>query len=301
MLGGRNAGSGARLAALLAKPEKMISPGGLDSLIKTNEVASFQSAIRDVIFPSIVGLVLALCLPTIKTSDAEEANEPTRRPNVLFIAIDDLNDWIGCLGGHPQTRTPHLDRLAKQGMLFANAHCAAPACNPSRSAIFSGRAPNRSGLYDNRQQMRELMPDATLLPAHFRQHGYWAGGSGKMLHYFIDARSWDEYFPEADSENPLPRTFYPKQRPVHLPRGGPWQYVETDWAPLDVSDEEFGGDWLVSRWVSEQLSRKHDKPFFLACGIYRPHEPWFVPRKYFEPFPLESVQLPPGLSGGGPG
>jgi arylsulfatase A-like enzyme len=81
---------------------------------------------------------------------------------------------------------------------------------------------------------------------------------------------------------------------VNLPRGGPWQYVETDWAALEVSDEEFGGDWSVTKWIGEQLGRQHEKPVFLACGLYRPHEPWFVPKKYFEPFPLESIQLPPG-------
>ena len=216
------------------------------------------------------------------------------KPNVLFIAMDDLNDWVGCLGGHPQSLTPNLDRLAESGVLFTNAHCAAPACNPSRTAIFTGRAPNRSGLYDNRQRMRERMPTESILPDHFRKHGYRSVGSGKLLHYFIDAESWDEYFPEAKSEDPFPRTFYPKKRPVNLPRGGPWQYVETDWAALDVTDEEFGGDWLVSKWIGEQLSRKHQQPMFIGCGIYRPHEPWFVPKKYFEPFPLQSIKLPPG-------
>lgn len=213
---------------------------------------------------------------------------------MLFIAMDDLNDWIGCLGGHPQTITPNLDRLAASGVLFTNAHCPAPACNPCRSAIFTGRAPNVSGLYDNRQQMREIMPDETIIPQYFRDHGYHAAGSGKLLHYFIDAQSWDEYFPKAESENPFPQTFYPAKRPVSLIHGGPWQYVETDWAALDVTDEEFGGDWSVSKWIGEQLQQKHDKPFFLGCGLYRPHEPWFVPKKYFEPFPLDSIQLPPG-------
>ena len=142
--------------------------------------------------------------------------------------------------------------------------------------------------------MREILPDADLIPQHFRNHGYRASGSGKILHYFIDARSWDEYFPKKESENPFPDTLYPEKRPVNLPRGGPWQYVETDWAALDATDEEYGGDWSVSKWVGEQLAKEHEKPFFLACGIYRPHEPWFVPKKYFAPFPLEGIQLPPG-------
>jgi arylsulfatase A-like enzyme len=217
------------------------------------------------------------------------------KPNVLFISIDDLNDWVGCLGGHPQTKTPNLDRLAKSGVLFTNAHCAAPSCNPSRTAIFTGLPPHRSGLYHNGQKMRDVLPDAVLMPRHFANHGYWSAGAGKLLHYMIDPPSWNDYFPAKAKDNPLPETFYPAKRPVNLPVGGPWQYVETDWAALDVTDEEFGGDWSVTKWIGEQLTREHDKPLFLACGIYRPHEPWFVPKEYFKPFPLENIQPGPGF------
>lgn len=216
------------------------------------------------------------------------------KPNVLFIAVDDLNDWIGCLGGHPQTRTPNFDRLAASSVLFKNAYCPAASCNPSRSAIFSGLPPHRSGLYQNLQKMRVVMPQTELMPRWFSRHGYWSAGSGKLLHYVIDPPSWDDYFPDKAKDNPFPRTFYPEKRPVNLPRAGTWQYVETDWAALDVTDEQFGGDWSVTKWIGEQLQRTHEKPFFLACGIYRPHEPWFVPKQYFEPFPLETIQLPPG-------
>jgi arylsulfatase A-like enzyme len=237
-------------------------------------------------------------LPSMKDQSSSQRSRSgansDERPNVLFIAVDDLNDWTGCLGGHPQAKTPNIDRLADSGMLFTNAHCPAPACNPSRTAIMTGISPHISGLYENRQKMREVLPDAELMPKYFSRHGYWSAGSGKILHYFIDAASWDDYFPAKESENPFPRTLYPEQRPVNLPRGGPWQYVETDWGGLDVSDEEFGGDWLVSKWVGEQLCKKHGKPFFLACGIYRPHEPWFVPQQYFDRFPLADIQLPPG-------
>ncbi|MEO2009354.1 MAG: sulfatase-like hydrolase/transferase, partial [Pirellulaceae bacterium] len=148
-------------------------------------------------------------MASLGSSLAEEA----QKPNVLFISVDDLNDWIGCLGGHPLARTPNIDRLAASGLLFTNAHCAAPACNPSRTAIMTGISPHKSGLYDNRQKMREVLPDADLIPKYFRQHGYWSAGSGKILHYFIDARSWDEYFPQKETENPFPRTLYPKKRP----------------------------------------------------------------------------------------
>lgn len=114
------------------------------------------------------------------------------------------------------------------------------------------------------------------------------------LSHTIDPPSWDDYYPAKEKDDPFPPTYDPKPRPVSLPRGGPWQYGETDWAALDVDDETYGGDWLVSRWIGGQLSKHHTQPFFLGCGIYRPHEPWFVPQRYFEPFPLAPIQLPPG-------
>ena len=232
-------------------------------------------------------LALLLLLPSSVFGEKQ-------KPNILFIAMDDLNDWIGCMGGNSQTITPNLDRLAKSGVLFTNAHCPGAACNPSRTAIMTGLSPHTSGLYENGQNMRETLPDAKILPQYFRDHGYRSIGSGKMLHYFIDAPSWDEYFPEKEKENPFPFTLYPETRPLSLPRGGPWQYVETDWGPLDATDEEFGGDFSVAKWISKQLSVKQAKPLFLACGFYRPHEPWFVPKKYFEPFPLKDIKLPLG-------
>ena len=247
-------------------------------------------------------LTLTAALPHVTTFGQEPVSiskpDEKDRPNILFISVDDLNDWIGCLDGHPQALTPNMDRLAESGVLFTNAHCSSPSCNPSRTAIMTGIPCYKSGLYDNRQRMRDKLPDAELIPKYFSRHGYWSAGSGKLLHYFIDADSWDDYYPAKETENPFPRTLYPEKRPVSLPRGGKWQYIETDWGPLDVTDEEFGGDWLVSKWIGEQLSKKHDSPFFLACGIYRPHEPWFVPKKYFDQFPLDEIQLPPGYKAG---
>jgi len=224
----------------------------------------------------------------------QATSSAAEKPNILFIALDDLNDWVGCLGGHPQAKTPNLDRFAASGVLFNNAHCPAPACNPSRTSIFTGISPHVSGMYTNGQDMRLVLPDAELIPKYFSRSGYWSGGSGKMLHYFTDARSWDEYYPAKETENPFPPTMDFGKRPKSLKRGGAWQYVETDWHGFDVSDDEFGGDSKVADYVSGKLMAKHDKPFFLACGIYRPHEPWFVPQKYFDMFPLEDVQLPPG-------
>ncbi len=175
-----------------------------------------RSSLKLKIFTSLIALMVLFCGQRAAFADP---------PNVLFIAMDDLNDWIGCLGGHPQAVTPNLDRLAASGVLFRNAYCPAPSCNPCRSAVFSGLPPHRSGLYQNMQKLREVMPDAELLPKYFSRHGYWSAGSGKMLHYVIDPQSWDQYFPTKEKDNPFPRTFNPAKRPVSLPRAGNWQYV----------------------------------------------------------------------------
>ena len=178
----------------------------------------FQNSIflaRDTIFEvvpragiQVLKLVLVFGMLSVWPSHhaRAESESSASKPNVLFISVDDLNDWIGCMGGHPQAKTPNMDRLADSGVLFTNAHCPAPACNPSRAAIMTGVSPHVSGVYDNRQKMRELMPDEVLIPKYFSQNGYWSAGSGKILHYFTDANSWDEYFPPKETENPFPST-----------------------------------------------------------------------------------------------
>src|SRR5688500_13737340 len=105
-----------------------------------------------------------------------------RKPNVLFIAVDDLNDWIGALDGYAVVKTPNLDRLAKRALVFERAYCAAPACNPSRAALMTGRLPSSSGVYHNNQPWRPVMPDVVTLPQHFRANGYSVAAGGKIYH-----------------------------------------------------------------------------------------------------------------------
>ncbi|MCP5109444.1 MAG: sulfatase, partial [bacterium] len=215
---------------------------------------------------------------------------PQAPPTVLFISVDDLNDWIEPLGGHPQARTPNLTRLSQQAVTFTRNYTASPRCNPSRTALLTGIHPYHSGLYSNYQVWREVLPDAVTLPKYFSQHGYWSAGAGKIFHNNMpDPDSWDDYFPSKQKHMPD----YTMPRPgetVNMPKF-PNMYGAFDWEPLDISDEETG-DFQTVSWVIEQLQRDHDKPFFLAAGIYRPHLPWYVPRKYFEMFPLDSVELP---------
>lgn len=216
------------------------------------------------------------------------ASKSPQKPNVLFIAIDDLNDWIGCLGGHPQSKTPNLDRLAGQGVIFENAFCAAPACNPSRAALMTGIRPATSGVYINPQVWREspVLKNAVTLPQYFMQNGYTAIASGKIYHgRYPDPASWDDYWPSQRKNKP------DDPMPDNRPLNGINKTGHFDWGPVDARPEEMG-DWQVADWVIGQLNKKHDKPFFLGCGFFRPHLPWYVPQKYFDRFPLEVIILP---------
>src|SRR4051795_12872083 len=118
---------------------------------------------------------------------------PPARPNVLFIAVDDLNDWVGFLGGHPQVKTPNMDRLARRGVVFANAHCAAPLCSPSRAAVFGGKQPFHTGIYGNDDNILKLRPPPLLMSEYFKAHGYRTFGTGKLLHQ-KDHDRYDESF-----------------------------------------------------------------------------------------------------------
>lgn len=219
------------------------------------------------------------------------ATAAATKRNVLFISIDDMNDWVGSLGGHPQTRTPNLDKFAASGVNFTSAHCAAPLCNPSRAALMTGLRPSTTGVYQNPQPFRqsEKGRNAVTIPQHLRTIGYKSIGSGKIYHGgFPDPQSWDDYYPD-NKGNDVPRSPMPPRD--KLPLNGIPRTAHFDWGAIDNSDEEMG-DFKVAEWVSAQLAKNHSDPMFIACGMTRPHLPWFVPKKYFDLFPLDSIQLP---------
>src|SRR5438128_5621550 len=138
--------------------------------------------------------VCVVALAGTSAATAQEKQATSKGPNILFIAIDDLNDWVGCLGGHPQAKTPNIDRLAKQSLLFTRAYCAAPACNPSRTAILTGLRPSTSGVYHNNQPWRPALPGVITLPHYLMSHGYLVLGGGKIFHGgYPDAKAWHEY------------------------------------------------------------------------------------------------------------
>ena len=206
------------------------------------------------------------------------------RPNVLFIAVDDLRDWIGYFGRNPQARTPNYDRLARMGTAFTRAYCASPVCNPSRSALMSGLRSSTTGVYENNIDFRPLIPPERMLTTAFRQAGYFVHGAGKIYHESYRRRSeWDDYL---DKEGANPK----------VPAGQSEGVGGIKFAALDCRDEDIP-DWGIADYAIASLRRRHEKPFFLAVGFHKPHMPWNVPRKYFDLFPLEGIQLPPHLAG----
>jgi len=203
------------------------------------------------------------------------------RPNVLFIAVDDLNDWVGCLGGHPQAKTPNIDALAARGVNFTRAYCASPVCNPSRTALMLGLRSSTTGVYSNNIDRRDSPVAMSVVPlnTHFHQQGYYVAGAGKIYHGDGDQfGEWDDYAKARGGD----------LAPAAGASGG---VGGIRFAPIDAPDENMP-DYNTVSYCIEQLGRKHDKPFFLACGLHKPHMAWNVPRKYYDLFPLSSIELP---------
>ncbi|MEE8452364.1 MAG: sulfatase [Thermoguttaceae bacterium] len=231
--------------------------------------------------PRFAAYFFSLLLSAAAISVADAAEPEASRPNVLFIAVDDLNDWTTFLGGYSGVKTPNLDRLASRGTFFTRAYCSAPACNPSRVSLLCGIRPSTSGVYYNSNPWRPQLPDAVTLPQHFMAAGYKVHGGGKIFHgRFQDPQSWQVYFNRP--ADPLPEV-----RPVN----GIPKTAHFDWGPVKVGDEAMG-DTHVTDFGIEFLGQEHDRPFFLAVGLFRPHLPWYVPEKYFETYPLEKIVLP---------
>ncbi|MEN3940656.1 sulfatase [Prosthecobacter sp. SYSU 5D2] len=253
------------------------------------------------------------------------AKETPAHPNVLFIAVDDLNDWIGCMKGHPQARTPNMDRLAQRGVLFTNAHCAAPVCLASRTALFSGRYPDQTGVFSNWGETKGKPPAESLqMPLHFSASGYETLGAGKLYHsaspqffddYYDTENRWSPFTREqakyTDAELPSKGSPKPEHRIQNGPGGRDWilplnglpsernpdskEGESFDWGPVDVSDDEMG-DTRVTNWAIQKLGEPRAKPFFLGTGFYRPHIPLFAPQQDFDALPpAEAIELPASI------
>ncbi|RKN78662.1 sulfatase [Ulvibacterium marinum] len=225
--------------------------------------------------------LLGACHQNRKT---EKLNEP-ERPNILLIAVDDLNDWIGILGGHPQAKTPHMDRLARRGVLFSNAHCQAPVCNPSRASIMTSLYPSTTGIYFLNPDITEspIASKNVVMPKRFQQEGYDVFAAGKLFHNGkgINETHIPNYAGQFGGFGPMP-----KEKISTYPGHPLW-----DWGVYPERDEQMP-DYQIASWAEEHLAEKQDQPFWMGVGFYRPHVPQFAPQKWFDLYPLESLELP---------
>ena len=243
------------------------------------------------IFSKQAGVIFTLVLTILLSSCEKEENY-----NILFIAVDDLNDWVGAYGGHAQAITPNIDKLAASGIQFENAYCPASLCNPSRVSLMTGLRPSSTGVYGNGGHFREIpeFADVVTMPQWFAQHGYYTAARGKIFHRVngkladtISWENWQKTVGQSMNKHPL-QSEDSTVSGMPIVEGGQKHF---DWGAVNV-DKKKTADYLNALWAAEELNKEHDRPFFVACGIFRPHLPWFVPQEYFDMFPIDDIVLP---------
>lgn len=243
-------------------------------------------------------------LPIVITLLAAACPAAASRPNIVMFVLDDLNDWVRPLG-HDQAITPNMDRLAAAGVTFTNAHTAGVFCAPSRSAFFTGRHASSTGCYTT-QVYHHDHPDILPLQQVLQDGGYATYGAGKLFHHpagYLDLRGWNEFFVRDPAQKkrgwPLESwSFQMDFLPDPFPYGTynrefklfPDLFLE--WGPIQDEDEGKMADTIRTDWACEILREKHDKPVFLGIGLYAPHFPNYAPRKYFESYDRDKIELP---------
>ena len=233
-----------------------------------------------------LAMVHALSTPLLLVCLVSGAN--AAKPNILFIAIDDQNDWFGCLEGHPQAQTPNIDRLAARGTLFTNAHCQSPLCNSSRTSLMTGLRPSTTGIYGLAPWFRNVdeLKDVVALPQYLAKHGYRTYSTGKIYHGGYGRKKTDREFDELGPAAGVGAK--PPKKLVTTPAPHPL----VDWGVFPHKDED-KGDWKVASWAVEKLNEKPKEPFFLSCGFFLPHVPCYATQKWFDLYPEETLILPP--------
>jgi arylsulfatase A-like enzyme len=221
----------------------------------------------------VIAILCALCAFCGSSARAAE------KPNILFIAVDDLNHWVGHLGRNPQTKTPNIDRLANMGVTFTRAYCAAPICNPSRTALLTGKRPGVTGVYDNSQPFRQGVKAEDSLVTQFKNGGYDTFGMGKLWHGGLGfAEQWTATAGGANGAGGRLK----EDRSIRGIKFG-----------ITEGGDEAVPDTRIADYGIAELGKKHDKPFFLTLGFHKPHMPWNVPQKYYDLHPLDKIELPP--------
>ncbi len=220
---------------------------------------------------TLVVLIMAICVTNTPAAEPQ--------PDIVFIIVDDLNDWLGCLQGHSDAKSPNIDALASSGMLFPQAYCNAPQCRPSRTSLNHGIYPFRTGTYFNARFQGEEDVTTPSMQQFFQDHGYRVASGGKVHHGGPGNRG--------DSLLRRPRDPKPPAGEDKFGGGKP----PSDGYALDAVDEQMS-DYKVAQWAVQQWNRKSKQPLFMSVGFFRPHRPLQVPAEYFEQFPIDTIQRP---------
>lgn len=222
--------------------------------------------------------------------------EKEAHPNVLFIAVDDLNNMIGVLDRYSGTKTPHIDRLASRGVVFSDAHCQAPLCGPSRASLMTGLRPSTTGIYgmidDNKiRSENPATKDILMLPEYFKKNGYHTMGIGKLFHSHAPEGVFDESGGRVKGFGPLPEERFVWDGYGTSDRKK-YGRTSTDWGAFPEADSLMP-DYQSVEWAKKRLNRKYDQPFFMGIGFLRVHVPLYVPQKWFDMHPLDSIKTRP--------
>jgi arylsulfatase A-like enzyme len=204
------------------------------------------------------------------------------RYNVVFISVDDMNNWVSILKNYPGIQTPNLERLAKHGANFIEAHTASPVCNPSRFSTLTGLLPSTTGIYDRKTPTKKLVKEKKykFVMDYFKEAGYLTVGIGKILHTGLNrAYKWDKY-----------HKFTINKQVKRMNGISDITDAFFDWGEF-VGKEEDIDDVKMVNLAKNFLEQVHLRPFFLAVGIHNPHLPWVVPSRFFDMYPIEKIQL----------
>tara|TARA_B110000495_G_scaffold203687_1_gene228779 strand:- start:1221 stop:3266 length:2046 start_codon:yes stop_codon:yes gene_type:complete len=249
-----------------------------------------------------------------------------QQPNVILIICDDLNDYVEGFGGHPQTQTPNIARLSKTGVTFTQAHCNIPICGPSRASLFTGIYPHHSSCFGfTKWSEYEVLKNSRTIMDHFRANGYLTLGTGKLMHHLVP-KEWNQYGNPADY-GPFALTGSDRVAHPDVPApyreigavdgsfgplvnisgrtnqdGVPFSWLTGGWGKTrtlnittqetrDQTADELNSQWAVDR-LKELAEKPGDQPFFMGVGFIRPHTPLVVPKRFFDQFPLDSIELP---------
>ena len=234
---------------------------------------------------SFLRLLLFVCITTPSWA--------VDKPNVLFIAIDDLAPALRCYG-NLIAKTPHIDRLAASGVRFDRAYNQLPLCNPTRASVMTGLRPDTIKVYDLDRHFRDEVPKVVTLSQTFMRNGWWAGRVGKIYHYNVPASIGTDGFDDPPSWQ---ETVNPKGRDkadeALIFNAEPHRKISAalSWLAADGADEE-QTDGMIATEAIKMMQAKRGQPFFLGGGFFRPHTPYVAPRKYFEMYPLKDMRLP---------